>query len=241
MGPGECSGRPAEPHLSSLLVDMEGEWQRGVSGFPRVCDSGGVDLRTWITTDLTALRDRFHHGIAAHVPPERWTARITPGDDDPQRPGRPSSSIAWLLFHLSYHQDLAISSAVLGRAPLLVERRGGLGIAGAAPEAGLPEREDPVLADALDPQALSAYFDDVVAATLVWVGHSHPDALDAVPDACRRIEDEAGVRAAEVPWLHAMWEGKPVAWFAQWEAVGHGHTHVGEMTGLRGQLGLSPF
>ena len=77
-----------------------------------MCDSGGVDLRIWITTDLTALRDRFHHGIAAHVPPERWTARIAPVGSDPDRPGRPSSSIAWLLFHLSYHQDLAINAAV---------------------------------------------------------------------------------------------------------------------------------
>ena len=206
-----------------------------------MCDSGGVDLRTWITADLTALRDRFHHGIAAHVPPERWTARIGPAGGDPERPGRPSSSIAWLLFHLSYHQDLAINAAVRGRAPLLVARRDGLGIVGAPPEAGLPEREDPALADALDPRALAGYFDDVVASTLEWVGQAHPDALDTVPDACRRIEDEAGVRATEVPWLHAMWEAKPVSWFAQWEAVGHGHTHVGEMTGLRGQLGLSPF
>ena len=211
-----------------------------------MCDSGAVDLRTWITADLTALRDRFHHGIAAHVPMERWTSRIDPrpgptGLDRDEDSGRPSSSIAWLLFHLSHHQDLAVSTAVLGRAPLLAARREDLGIGGAPPEAGLPEREDPQLADALDRRALVAYFDDVVATSLEWIGRAHPDAFDTIPDAGRRLEDEAGVRASEVPWLHSMWESKPVAWFAQWEAVGHGHTHVGEMTGLRGQLGLSPF
>ena len=207
-----------------------------------------MDLRTWITTDLAAVRTRFRNGIVAHVPAERWTARLgtelTDGSDRAGRSGstgRPSSSIAGLLFHMSYHHDLAINTAVLGRRPLLVAHRDALGIAEVTPAGGLAEREDPDLVDALATAALLDYADAVIATTLDWMGHVAITAFDSIPDASWRIEQEAGVRRDDVPWLHDMWSGKPVSWFVQWEAIGHGHTHVGEMTGLRGQLGHSPF
>ncbi|MGD9701524.1 MAG: hypothetical protein AB7Q42_23985 [Acidimicrobiia bacterium] len=203
-----------------------------------------MDLRTWITTDLAAVRTRFHSGIAAHVPTERWTTRLTAAaDTGPANDtnARPSSSISWLLFHLSYHHDLAVNTAVLGHRPLLADRRGPLGIAGAAAEAGLPEREDPEISAALDATALVDYADTVIERSLAWMDRVAITAFDSIPDASWRIEEEAGVRRDAVPWLHDMWTGKPVWWFVQWEAVGHGHTHVGEMTGLRGQLGHSPF
>ena len=41
-----------------------------------VCHSGAVDLRTWITADLAAVRTRFRNGIVAHVPAEQWTTRL---------------------------------------------------------------------------------------------------------------------------------------------------------------------
>ncbi len=223
----------------------------GASGVPRrgdVCHSGAVDLRTWITTDLAALRTRFRNGIVAHVPTDRWNARLggamTDSSDLAGRSGstdRPSSSIAGLLFHMSYHHDLAVNTAVLGRTPLLVDHRHALGIAGMTPAGGLAEREDPDLVDALDVGALVDYADVVIAATLDWMDQVAITAFDSIPDASWRIEQEAGVRRDDVPWLHDMWSGKPVSWFVQWEAIGHGHTHVGEMTGLRGQLGHSPF
>jgi hypothetical protein len=206
-----------------------------------------VDLRTWITADLAAVRTRFRNGIVPHVPAEQWTTRlraITDASDPASRHGTtggPSSSIAGLLFHMSYHHDLAINTAVLGSSPLLVAHRDALGIAGAAPAAGLAEREDPDIVDALDTTALLDYADAVIATTLDWMGHVAITSFDSIPDASWRIEHEAGVRRDDVPWLHDMWTGKPVSWFVQWEAIGHGHTHVGEMTGLRGQLGHSPF
>jgi len=44
-----------------------------------------------------------------------------------------------------------------------------------------------------------------------------------------------------VPWLHAMWTGKPVSWFVGWECSGHVLNHIGEMVSVRNRLGLSPF
>ena len=224
------------------------EPRRAASRRGDVCHSGAVDLRTWITADLAAVRTRFRNGIVAHVPAEQWTTRlgaITDGSDlaggGRSATGRPSSSIAGLLFHMSYHHDLAINTAVLGSSPLLAAHRDALGLAGIAPAAGLAEREDPEIVDALDTTVLLDYADAVITTTLDWMGHVAITAFDSIPDASWRIEQEAGVRRDDVPWLHDMWSGKPVSWFVQWEAIGHGHTHVGEMTGLRGQLGHSPF
>ncbi len=76
---------------------------------------------------------------------------------------------------------------------------------------------------------------------MTWLTRVNTHAFDTVPTASWRLEHTAGVRPEVVPWLHAMWEGKPVSWFVQWEAVGHGINHVGEMIAVRGQLGLSPF
>lgn len=202
-----------------------------------MCHSCAVDLRTWITTDLAGVQGRLHGGIVAHVPPDRWTIRL-PGQSGTD--GR-SSSLAWLLFHCTYHHDLAVNTAVLGHVPLLEQHRSALGLTGAPPESGLPEREDPEISDALDVDALLAYADDVFDSTINWMERVAITAFDSIPEASWRIEHTAGVRRAVVPWLHDMWHGKPVSWFVQWEAVAHGYTHVGEMTGLRGALGHSPF
>lgn len=196
-----------------------------------------VDLRTWITTDLAGVQGRLHRGIIAQVPLDRWRVRLagSPGTD------ARSSSLAWLLFHMSYHHDLAVNTAVLGRAPLLEQHRGPLGLDGASPESGLPEQEDPEVSDALVLEALHLYADDVFDTTISWMERVAITAFDSIPESSWRIEHIAGVRREEVQWLHDMWTGRPVSWLLQWEAIGHGYNHVGEMTGLRGALGLSPF
>jgi len=189
-----------------------------------------MKLRDWMLADHADARDRFERGVAGRVPLERWT----------EHPDGGGSTIAWLVLHQTYHQDLAIRTAVRDRPPLLQERRGPLGLDGFAPTAGLSESEDPDVVAALDLDALVAYAADVHAETHAWLGTVAMMALDTVTDASARIE-RVGVTAADVGWLHAMWDGKPVNWFVRWEAIGHGHTHVGEMVSLRNRIGLSPF
>lgn len=194
-----------------------------------------MDLRSWIRADLAGVRARFEGAVAQHVPQERWTERV-PGPG-----GRDSASIAGLLFHLCHHHDLAVSTAILDRPPLLAGWRAPLGIAGAEPEAGIAEAEDPDLVAALDLTALVAYFDALTEATTAWVTKVSTYALDTVPPSCRRLEQRAGVRAEVVPWFHALWDGRTTGWLVQWEAVAHPYSHLGEMIAVRNQLGCSPF
>src|SRR5262245_30446873 len=114
----------------------------------RGCDRvSAMDLGTWIRNDHAALATRFEQAIVAHVPAECWRDQAGPG----------GSSIAALLLHTAQHEDLAISTVVQGRPPLLASWRDALGIAGAPAHAGLGEREDPELTAALDLEALTRY------------------------------------------------------------------------------------
>jgi hypothetical protein len=193
-----------------------------------------VDLVDWIKSDLAAIRSRFDHGIVGHVGVKRWKEQA--GSEQ-----QPSSSIAWLLLHLTYHHDLAIQTAVQNGPPLMAEHRRALGLLGLPAHSGLPESEDPLVTAALQIAPLHTYATAVWDAADDWLGRVATAAFDSIPDASWRLEHLAGVSEAAVPWLHSMWTGKTVGWFAQWEMIGHGYTHVGEMTAVRNQLGLSPF
>ena len=59
-----------------------------------------MELRSWIDAEHEGLRDRFAHAIAAHVPPARWRDRA----------GDCGSSIAWLVLHGAWHEDLAMQA-----------------------------------------------------------------------------------------------------------------------------------
>ena len=201
-----------------------------------MCKSFEVDLRSWIAADLTDLTERFDRQIVGPVPTERWRESLA---DESSR--RSTPTIAGMLLHCSYHHDLAVSTAVLDREPLMVEWRDRLGLASFAPEIGIAEAEAAEAVDALDLEALAAYFCAVLDHTHNWVAKVSSYAFDTVAPNTRRLEQRAGVRASEVPWFHAMWEAKPVSWLVRWEGVGHVYTHLGEMTALRNSLGLSPF
>ena len=190
-----------------------------------------MELREWIKGEHDGLRTRFGQSVAAHVPVSRWR----------ERAGAGGSSIAWLVLHTAWHEDLAMRAVVQAEAPLMTAWRPDLGLGNVAPAGGLGEAEQDDITAAVDLAALGAYANTVHDGTSAWLDGAELAALDAVPAAGARIADLADVTADAVPWLHAMWDGKPTAWFVQWEAVGHVQGHLGEMISVRSRLGLSPF
>jgi hypothetical protein len=205
-----------------------------------VWQSSLVDLREWIASDHASVANRFESAIASRVTTAHWRSSAVDGGDRDDDGGGPS--IAWLVFHATYHQDLALNTAVRNHPPILAEFRDRLGLAEFAPSAGLTESEDRAVTDALDLDALLDYRSTVHDATAHWIDRLSVMALDSVPSSSYRLEHLAGIPAdGDLSWLHAMWDGKPVSWFVQWECIGHGHAHVGEMVGVRNRLGFSPF
>jgi hypothetical protein len=189
-----------------------------------------MDLRSWVLDDHRAVLERMERGVLSRVPQDRWCEHVDEG----------GSSIAWLLFHVAYHQDLA-AALVTRREPVLGARRLELGLDGAAPVVGVGEAEVPDLAASLDTRALEAYVRDVHDGVTTWLFDVELATFERVPDSHTFLRDVAGISPDDAPWLHTMWADRPIGWFVQWEAIGHGHTHVGEMVSIRNRMGLSPF
>ncbi len=199
-------------------------------GVTEIRQTAPVDLRTWIVDDHRSVTERFESAVAAHVPVERWA----------ERPGGEGACLSWLLFHIAYHEDLAVQAVLRGDRPLLDGHRSALGLDGVGAAVGLGEADIRDVSVGLDPGALTAYHRAVTTATRSWLTTVELDLLDTVPDSAAAL-DRCGVSGDEVPWLHRMWAGRPAAWFVRWEAIGHPQNHVGEMVALRGRLGCSPF
>jgi DinB superfamily len=189
-----------------------------------------VLLRDWIVDEHAAVEAHFEQSVAAVVPPERWTDAAGDG----------GSSIAFLAFHTAYHEDLAVNAVLRGSQAILQSHRAALGLDGAPMSLGLAEAEPPGLAAALDLAALRAYGRAVHEATADHLAALDPATLELGAGGPAGLA-AAGVEEADVPWLYRMWDGKPAAWFVQWEAIGHRVNHVGEMVSVRNRLGLSPF
>jgi DinB superfamily len=189
-----------------------------------------VDLRDWIVDEHANALARFEQSIVTVVPRERWTDQAGDG----------GSSIAFLAFHTAYHEDLAVNAVLRGAPTVLGTRRDGLGLGGLDAASGLAEAEPRELTTALDLDALGDYVRAVHAATAGHLAELDTASLERPaggPDGLAA----AGVDEAAVPWLYRMWDGKPAAWFLQWEAIGHRVNHLGEMVSVRNRLGLSPF
>ena len=190
-----------------------------------------MDLQTWIENDHATITSRFDSAIAQFVPIDRWT----------ETPPGGGSCIAALLFHMTYHEDLALNTAIRNHAPILDQHRSALGLDSVARAGGLSETEDLSVTLALDLEQLRTYVHAVTTATTEWLKHLSMMALDSIPSASFQLEHKAGLAPDGLEWLHSMWSDKPVSWFVQWECVAHRHAHLGEMIGIRGRMGLSPF
>ena len=190
-----------------------------------------MDLTSFLADAHADLTMRLHGAVVRQVPEARWHEQVDGG----------GSSIAWLLFHIARHHDLALTTAILGQPPRFAAHAVSLGLGGADAASGLPEKEDLAVSNALDPVPLLGYVDAVFAASERWIRDGGAASLDEVPDVAVRLQREAGIDATRFDWLYGMWSGKSIGWFVQWPIIGHGHSHVGEAIAVRNRMGLSPF
>lgn len=189
-----------------------------------------MELREWIVSEHASAFDRMARSVVDIVPNDRWRDAVGDG----------GSSIAYLLYHITYHADLAVNAVLRGADTVMVTWRERLGLAGHAAHAGLGEAEDVALTADVDIDALVGYALSVQDSGSELLEELDLSGLGDVPAAGEALE-RSGIAETAVPWLHAMWAGKPVSFFVQWEAIGHRINHVGEMVSVRNRLGLSPF
>jgi hypothetical protein len=187
-----------------------------------------MDLRSWISAELTSIHDRIERGIVGVVPIERWREHNS-GLTAPVY-------VAW---HTARHHDVAVNAILRDRGEILDEWHDRVGITDDTWR-GLAEGEDHELVDELDPDAVSQYLLAVLRATVMWLAERGVPDLAVIPDSHRALS-RLGTPTDRFDWLYSMWDGKPAQFFLSWEAVGHGFVHLGELTAIRNRMGLSPF
>ena len=138
-----------------------------------------VDLHTWMLGDLASVHAKLMDGVLARVPATRWADQADAG----------GSSITHLALHLTRHHDLAVTTAVRDHPPLFLAHRDALGLADRPGWVALAELEAREVSGAVDPQALTAFVDDVFARTTEWLTGLGSMVLDSVPDTGRRLRD----------------------------------------------------
>ena len=188
-----------------------------------------MDLRTWITGDLTSLRNRLDGSVLNILPADRMADEIDGGGIAP----------IYVLWHMTRHHDVAVNGVLRTVDPVLDRWADAVGLDG-DPWRGLAEAQDTDLVSLLDPEAVAAYTLDVIDETTGWMDGGDLGVLDSVPDSAAALE-RIGTPSDRFDWLYDMWDGKPGSFFLAWEAVGHGYNHLGELISLRNRLGLSPF
>jgi hypothetical protein len=181
-----------------------------------------MNLRDWISDELTEARRRLSDQVLARVPVER---RL-------EQPGG-GNSIAYSTWHVAMHADIAFNGVLLGNEPRMAK------IAAGAGGFGLEEAEHPDIRTLAD-DVITGYADDVFADVAGWLPAIDETVLERPVDGAASLQS-LGVSENTFGWLYKMWQDKPAAYFLRWEAVGHLTNHVGEMIATRNRMGLSPF
>ncbi len=183
-----------------------------------------MDLTSWLVAEHDDSVSRLSKQILGVVPVERRREIISG-----------ANSIDWTTFHIARHARLALT--VAGHPPAMSDALlEGLDPAVTAPDAGLQEVGRPWL-DFIESAHVQAYALSVLDEVRAFL--THVDAADDTPwDVAPRLR-AAGIDETEFEWLYRQW-AQP-HFVLRWAMVGHATHHVGELTVIRNQMGLSPF
>lgn len=184
-----------------------------------------MDLAGWLVAEHDDAVARLTKQILELVPADRRRERLSG-----------ANSVDWTTFHLARHASLALR--VLGREPAMSDSLlAGLDPEVTAPGAGLRETEQPELVK-IDTPTLEAYALSVLDEVRAFLTHADAASLAVTVDAPAALR-AAGLDEGDFDWLYRQWSVRHV--ILRWPLTGHITHHVGELTGVRNQLGLSPF
>ena len=183
-----------------------------------------MDLSTWLVAEHDDSVQRLTKQILGVIPVER-RREVIPG----------ANSIDWTTFHIARHARLAL--LVLGHPTVMSDSLlRGLEPAISAPDAGLHEVGRPWL-DLIESAQIEAYSLSVLDEARAFLTRLDP-ADDTPVDTTARLR-AAGIDEESFDWLYRQW-AQP-HFVLRWVLVGHATHHVGELTVVRNQMGLSPF
>jgi len=183
-----------------------------------------MDLASWLVAEHDDSVQRLSKQILGVIPVER-RREVLPG----------ANSIDWTTFHIARHARLGLR--VLGHPTLMSDSLlEGLDSAVSAPDAGLHEVGRPWL-DFIESPQIEAYALSVLDEVRAFL--TRVDAASDTPVDTTAALRAAGIDEIAFEWLYRQW-AQP-HFVLRWALLGHATHHVGELTVVRNQMGLSPF
>ena len=187
-----------------------------------------MELANWLVAEHDDSVNRLSKQILGVIPVERRREVISG-----------ANSIDWTTFHIARHARLALR--VLGHpTPMSDTLLQGLDPNVSSPDAGLHEVGRPWL-EFIESAQIEAYAFcvlDEVRAFLTKVDAAGGLPMDTLVDTAAGLR-AAGIDETDFEWLYRQWALPHFV--LRWALVGHATHHVGELTVIRNQMGLSPF
>jgi hypothetical protein len=154
------------------------------------------------------------------------------------------NSIAWLLWHLARCEDVGVNRFVVDRPQVLDTGEWAHRMRVLRRDIGtrMTSSEVDELSSQVDIPALLAYWSAVGERTMEVTREIPVTYLDTPvdPEHIRRLVSEEGVAGPYATGLEAMWLSKPNrGWFLAQLALTHHWSHLGDVSIVRGCLGLS--
>jgi hypothetical protein len=183
-----------------------------------------MELASWLIAEHDDSVNRLSKQILGVVPVERRREVIAG-----------ANSIDWTTFHIARHARLGLM--VLGHpTPMSDSLLEGLDPAVSAPNAGLHEIGRPWL-EFIESSQIEAYALSVLDELRAFL--TRLDVASDTPIDTTAALRAAGIDESDFGWLYRQW-AQP-HFVLRWALVGHVTHHVGELTVIRNQMGLSPF
>jgi len=189
-----------------------------------------VDLRQYLTLQYMTTQVVIDQQILPGISQEQMRARPAGG----------GNSIAWVLWHATRCEDVAINAMVRGAPQVLAlpEFAGAAGLGDLRIGTGLSDDEVASFSASVDGDALLRYRRAVRKETLGWLNSCDLAALDEKPDIDARLAQLGPLWPEKDAWVRDTWATFTNAIFVNWLASGHTLLHAGEMQATLARLGV---
>ncbi len=187
-----------------------------------------MDLRQYLTMQY----------MTAHVVIDQQILRELNDEQMRARPPRGGNSVAWVVWHATRCEDVAINTMVQGTPQVLVrEFADAAGLGDTRIGTGLGDDEVAAFSAGVDTSALRAYRRAVRNDVLAWLAVCDLSLLDEKPDIDARLAELGALWPEKDAWVREVWSTFTNATFVNWLASGHTLVHAGELQATLARLG----
>ena len=189
-----------------------------------------MDLRPYLIQQYLTSHVVIDQQILPTLSPEQMRARPDGG----------GNSAAWILWHATRCEDVAINAMVRGTPQVMTlpEFAGAAGLGDARIGTGLGDDEVAAFSDTVDVDALVRYRKAVRKEVLGWLADCDLALLDEKPDLDARLASLGALWSEKDAWVRDIWGGFTNATFVSWLGSGHTLVHAGEMQATLARIGV---